>query len=44
MTLVGAWQLCERYRRAFVIVSGVDAKVMLGHEAVAKGCLESELA
>jgi 2-dehydro-3-deoxyphosphogalactonate aldolase len=37
VTLVGSSHLCERYRRAFVMICGVEAKVMLGHEAVATG-------
>lgn len=37
VTIVGNELLCERYRRAFAVVSGVASKVVLGKDAIAMG-------
>lgn len=37
VTIVGNDSLCERYRRAFALVCGVAAKVVLGKDAIAMG-------
>lgn len=37
VTIVGNASLCERYRRAFALVCGVTATVVLGQDAIAMG-------